>query len=260
MSTADIYKQYLSDYEDAAKRYNRNANAYQNSLVLQGGPVRAKDSNTGQEYGLYSTPDGGRNIVQRGTREEYGKAVEGKENFGSFVPDTQADFWSGQQASNTGTWTTREGQNPSAIRSFGGWQGGEGYYSDLGNGVAAMRAGGKGTGKYVTERISGDEYQARQMAESGRYKDVKLVNGGANENGDPISYIDVTYEEMAFPDKPGEFNKKQPSLSIAQYREMQNPTPTISDIERESDGGIINSVRSQFAATSPAAGLIQRFR
>lgn len=255
MSTADIYKQYLSDYEDAAKRYNRNAKAYQNSLVLQGGPARAKDSNTGQEYGLYWTPDGARNVVQSGTAEDYQKAWNAandqqRQNFGGYIE--------GQDGK--GTWTTREGQNPNAIRSFGSIGSGEGYYSDLGGGVSAMRIGGKGTGKYVTERISGDEYQARQMAESGRYKDVKLVNGGANENGDPISYIDVTYEEMAFPDKPGEFNKKQPSLSIAQYREMQNPTPTISDIERESDGGIINSVRSQFAATSPAAGLIQRFR
>lgn len=246
MSTADIYKQYLTDYEDAAKKYNRNANAYQNSLVLQGGPARAKDSNTGQEYGLFWTPGTERNVVKSGTAEDYQKAYqaaneEQRQSFGGYVE--------GQDGK--GSWTTREGQNPNAIHAFGSIGGGEGYYSDLGGGVSAMRTGGKGTGKYVTERISGDEYQAQQMAESGRYKDVKFVNGGTNENGDPASYIDVTYEEMGFADKPGTFNAKKPSLTMGQMREMQNPTPTVSDYERESDTGLIQSARDKFLANKP---------
>lgn len=259
MSAAQIYSQYISDYENAAKKYNRGAKLYQNSLVLQGGPVRAKDSNTGQEYGLYSTPDGGRNIVRSGTAEDYQKAMAAadeaqRQNFSGYI----------EGQGGKGNWTTREGQSPDAIRTFGGWQGGEGYYSDLGNGVAAMRTGGKGTGKYVTERISGDQSRADELASSGRYKDVKFVPGPAttDENGNPQSndFIDVTYEELAFPDKPGEFKTKKPELSIAQLREISNPTPTVADAEREGGGevGLIESARNKFLSAKP--GLISSSR
>ena len=241
MSQADIYKQYISDYENAAKKYNRHANAYQNSLVLQGGPIRAKDSNTGQEYGLYSTPDGTRQIVQSGSAQEYFNRSQSDGNVSGFIQNpSNSDY---------GTWVRAEGQDPKAIHSLGGQGLAEGYYTDLGNGVAAVRTGGKGTGQFVTERISGDSDMARQMSESGKYKDVKLVPGSSwsddNGNTHDESYIDVTYEQMKFPDKPGAFNKDRPSLTLQQLREIQNPSQTVTDEERSGDVGLINSVRAK---------------
>lgn len=261
MSAAQIYSQYISDYEDAAKKYNRQSKSYQNSLVLQGGPARAKDSNTGEDYGLYWTPDGTRQIVKKGTAEDYQKsyAAANEDQRRAFGQYTE-----GQDG--VGSWTTAEGQNPNAIRAWGSIGGGEGYYADLGNGVAAMRTNGKPTGKYITERISGDKYRADELARSGRYKDVRFVPGqdGTDEYGNSFSNdrIDVTYEEMAFPDKPGEFKAKKPSLSMAQMREIANPTPTMADYEKDGGGdpGLIESARANYFTNSPAAGLVKRFR
>lgn len=267
MATADIYRQYLSDYEEAAKKHNRSANAYQNSLVLQGGPARAKGED-GQEYGLFWTPGTERNVVHSGTEEEYQKAYAAaneaqRQNFGGYAV--------GQDGK--GSWTIREGQNPDAIHAFGSIGSGEGYYSDLGNGVSAMRTGGKATGKFITERLSGDERQAQELRDSGRYKDVRFTPGSGDvvghtmgngdESGSPIyapGSIDVSYEEMAFADKPGEFRAKKPSLSMAQLREIANPTPTMAEAEREgvNDVGLIESARNKFMSAKP--GLISSSR
>lgn len=260
MSAADIYRQYLTDYEDAAKKYNRSARAYQNTTDYYGGPIKAQ-SQDGQSLGLYSTPGTERQIVKQGTADDYQKAYqaaneEQRQAFGQYAEanDNQG------RPTGSGTWTVREGQDGNAIHSFDGWQGGEGYYKDLGNGFAAARSGGRGTGQFVTERISGNAEQAQTMLASGKYKDVKYGDNGVNENGEPLGYIDVTYEQMRFPDAPGEFKAKKPSLSMAQTREMQNPTPSMAEVELNTDGGIIEAVRNKFAATSPAAGLIQKFR
>lgn len=262
MSAAQIYNQYISDYENAAKKYNRKANAYQDTVNYQGGPVHAK-STDGQDLGLYITTDGGRNIVKQGTSEDYQKAYqaaneEQRQNFGNYIDDGKGGA----------TWTQREGQDTNAIHTFGnsGWGGGqgEGYYKDVGNGYAAARTGGKGTGQFVTERISGDDMTAQQMRDSGKYKDVKFVPGesGTDENGNPYSnnYIDVTYEQMAFPDQPGEFKAKKPELSMAQLREMANPTPTMAEAERSgvNDVGLIEAARNQFNSAKP--GLISSSR
>ena len=262
MSTADIYKQYLSDYEDAAKRYNAQGKAYQNSLQLSGGPANVRDSNTGQMYGLYWTPQQReRQIVQNGTEQDYYNARQNQDNLSDFAPGENG----------TGTWTRREGQNPNAMHAFGTIGGPSGYYADLGNGVAALRTGGRPTGNIITERIEGDQRQADEMAASGNYRDVRF-NPGSGEvvghtigNGDmpgdavyaPGS-IDVSYEELAFADKPGDFRKQKPSLTQAQIREMQNPTPTASDEVRGEDIGLINGVRLK--EQKAGAGLISSER
>lgn len=262
MSAAQIYSQYISDYEDAAKKYNRSARAYQNTTDYNGGPIKAQ-SQDGQSLGLYQMPDGGRNIVKTGTADDYQKAYqsaneEQRQAFGQYA-DSYDDRG---MATGSGTWTVREGQDANAVHSFGGWQGGEGYYKDVGNGMAAARSGGRGTGQYVTERIAGSADQANQMLSSGKYKDVKYGENGVNEDGNAIGYIDVTYEQMRFPDHPGEFKAKKPSLSMAQMREIANPTPTMADYEKDGGGdpGLIESARANYFTNSPAAGLVKRFR
>ena len=103
---------------------------------------------------------------------------------------------------------------------------------------------------------------AEQLANSGQYKDVKVVSAPATDSeGNGVSgLIDVTYEQMKFANAPGDFTKKKPSLSMAQMREMQNPTPSMAEVEANSDSGLIEAARSKFESSSPAAGLIQRFR
>ena len=260
MSTAQIYSQYISDYEDAAKKYNRSARAYQNTTDYYGGPIRGQ-TQSGETLGLYSTPGTERQIVKQGTADNYQKAYqaaneEQRQAFGRYaeVNDSMGN------PTGSGTWTVREGQDGNAIHSFGGWQGGEGYYKDLGGGMAAARSGGRGTGQFVTERIDGSAEQAQTMLASGKYKDVKYGDNGVNENGDPVGYIDVTYEQMSFPDAPGEFNAKKPSLSMAQLREIANPTPTMAEAEREgvNDVGLIESARNKFMSAKP--GLISSSR
>lgn len=259
MSAAQIYSQYISDYEDAAKKYNRSARAYTNTTDYNNGPIRAQ-STDGQQLGLYSTPGTERQIVKQGTADDYQKAYEAanaeqRQAFGQYI----------EGENGAGSWSVREGQNPNAIHSFGGFdfnngQRPESYYKDLGNGYAAMRSGGRGTGQYVTERISGNAEQAQTMLLSGKYKDAKYGENGVNENGEPMGYIDVTYEQMRFPDAPGEFNAKKPSLSMSQMREIANPTPTMAEAERNgvNDVGLIESARQKFMSAKP--GLISSSR
>ena len=260
MAAADIYRQYITDYEDAAKKYNRSARAYTNTTDYTGGQIHVQ-STDGQQLGLYSTPSTERQIVKQGTADDYQKAYqaaneEQRRAFGQYAEtnDNQG------RPTGSGTWAVREGQDGNAVHAFDGWQGGEGYYKDLGNGYAALRSGGRGTGQFVTERIGGDAEQAQKMLSSGKYKDVKYGDNGVNENGEPMGYIDVTYEQMSFPDQPGAFNAKKPSLSMAQMREIANPTPTMAEAERSgiNDVGLIETARNKFMSAKP--GLISSSR
>lgn len=282
MATADIYRQYLTDYEDAAKKYNRGARAYQNALQLTGGPIKAKDSNTGQELGLYSKGgsifslaggSGGGGMgqlmpndyaVKTGTYADYKKAAEkgGVNNYYN-AKAAESDRAFGlfntagpYQASDDDpvSWEEKVANPSGETRNIYGQQ-----FADVGNGYYAGLKGGVGTGKFTTSRLTVSPDDFKRMQESGQYKDLKVLKS-INDESSESYLVDATYEQMRMPQRPGEFNAKKPSLSMAQTREMQNPTPTMAEVELNTDGGIIEAVRNKFAATSPAAGLIQKFR
>lgn len=269
MSQADIYKQYLTDYDDAVKKYNRQSKAFSKSLQLQGGPLLAKDGNTGQEYGLWRTPDASYERVNTGTYKDY-QAASGygsgqpKEGFGTFMAEIKTPNGTNYQSPDSveikpdaqGRWTTNDAFDSRAIYSFGGYDSDAGWYRNIGDGVAAKLTGGKPTGELVTQRIAGDERRAEELMKSGAYKNVTYIPG--DEGG---GAIDVTYELLKFPDQPGEFKKKPPSLTLDQIKEIQNPTPTMTDIERASSSGLVNAVRQRAAmAAEEDEGLISSSR
>lgn len=295
MATADIYRQYLTDYEDAAKKYNRGARAYQNALQLTGGPIKAKDSNTGQELGLYSKGgsifNGGGGMgplmpndyaVKTGTYAEYKKAAENSGDgrrqgaFGIEFTDEnlQVKNYYNAKAAESGrafglfntagpyqasdddpvSWEEKVANPSGETRNIYGQQ-----FADVGNGYYAGLKGGVGTGKFTTSRLTVSQDDFKRMQESGQYKDLKVLNSINDESGE--SYlVDATYEQMRMPQRPGEFNARKPSLSIAQMREIQNPTPTMAEAEREGVGekGLIEAARSKFLSAKP--GLISASR
>lgn len=244
MAAADIYRQYFDDYEKSVKDYTNAAHGYNKSVNYTSGPIRAK-SQDGQELGLFSTPQTTRNVVRTGTMDDFAKAAGS--GAGMFVEDRDINGI----GKGTGSWSVSEGMNGDAIHTMDG-----SYFSDVGQGYAALRQGGKPSGNFVTERITGTPDQVQQMLESGKYKDVKYV-GGEGEDGN--GYIDVTYEEMRFPKNPGEFTAEKPNLSLQQIREMNNPTPTQAQMAMAEgdDVGLINRVRAmQKKSELPGEGLI----
>lgn len=293
MATADIYRQYLTDYEDAAKNYNRGARAYQNALDLTSGPIKAKDSNTGQDLGLYNNSGslfgGGGGMgplmpndyaVKTGTYAEYKKAAENggdgrrqgalgieftdenpriKNYYNAKAEERVGPFnmpRDDYQASDNDlvSWEEKLSNPSGETRNIYGQQ-----FADVGNGYYAGLKGGVGTGKFTTSRLTVSPNDFKRMQESGTYKDLKVLKSINDESGE--SYlVDATYEQMRMPQRPGEFTEQKPSLSIAQMREIANPTPTMAEAEREgfNDVGLIESARNKFMSAKP--GLISSSR
>lgn len=263
-ANTQILRQYLDDYSNAATKFNRASQEYQASMQYQGGPKVAKNA-AGESFGLWDMPSGNVQRVYSGPYQQFASMQQDQiarqsyvdENqLGRFIADEKiGDF--GQpyrpeypQAGDTGSWTQSESQSGSAIRGSDG-----GYYTDVGSGLAARRTGGVGTGEFITERRSGGEWDVEGLRQSGLYKDVKYIQVGTDGDGNPIGYIDVTYERMAFPDKPAPFDKKVPTFTIQQEKALKGEdTSTMADIDRQSDG-VIGAILSQ-AKKPRGAGLI----
>lgn len=265
-SNVNILRQYLDDYSNAATKYNRAGKEYQGTLQLQGGPKVAKNAQ-GESFGLWEMPNGNVQRVQSGTYQDYhnllaqqyaqhGYAANGMTEFVNDERPFEAGWGEGGmytpqvRPESRGTWVLPESQSGNAIRGADG-----GYYTDVGGGLAARRTGGVGTGEFITERRGGNAAELEGLRQSGMYKDVKYIDAGTDTDGNTIGYIDVTYEKMAFPDKPGAFDKKPPSFTLQQEKALKGEdTTTMADADRESEG-VIGAILNQ-AKKPRGAGLI----
>lgn len=209
--SAAIYRQYLDDYANKAKQFNRQSYVYNNSIEYQGGPRKAQ-SQDGQTLGLWDAVPEQAQIVNRGKATDFEAAFANQTDRPEFVQPRDEN---GNATSETGTWLTTRTVGDGAYRGEDGQ-----WYTNVGGGVAARRTGGKPTGETVTQRMS-----------------VDPETGVA---------VDKTYEVMKFAKSPGEFMAKKPSLSLQQLREAENPTPTAADLERAGDSemGLIQRTRA----------------
>lgn len=205
-----ILDQYLEDWQKGSQRYNRDANAYNNTLVLgtDGKPIGEKD-------GQY-TSNAPRNFTA-----PYGMLAPAPKD-PAFNMVRQNPISSNDTRQYFTQKTEGSGSDSDPQRTYY-------IYGDGSDGLQYQPTGSYGeSGLDSITGMAAYDYQGETPQQLASHQ-VRQWENGQYGTGD------ITY---TFPDQPAEFTKKKPTFTMAQEKQLGQPdeAQAMSDAERGGNG------------------------